>query len=147
MVVEGGVGAGLVAVVSNVFPMVVVFGILGWWRARLDIGSVMTASIALGMAIDGTLHFLPFFRRSRDGGADAAGAVRASYAHCAAAMTQGTVACGLGMLLFASSSYVLAQRFAWMLVALMALALAGDLILLPAMLVGPLGRAFRARRG
>lgn len=147
MVVERGVGAGLVAMVSNVFPMLVVFGILGWWRARLDIGSVMTASIALGMAIDGTLHFLTFFRRSRDGGADAAGAVRAAYAHCAAAMTQGTVACGLGMLLFASSSYVLAQRFAWMLVALMALALAGDLILLPAMLVGPLGRAFRARRG
>ncbi|MFM7107367.1 MAG: efflux RND transporter permease subunit [Planctomycetaceae bacterium] len=148
MVVERGVAAGLVAMVSNVFPMLLVFGVLGWWRARLDIGSGMTASIALGMAIDGTLHFLTFFRRSRDAGADAAAAVRAAYAHCAAAMTQGTVACGLGMLLFAASSYVLAQRFAWMIVTLMALALAGDLVLLPAMLVGRLGRVFApARRG
>lgn len=148
MVVERGVACGLVAMVSNVFPMLLVFGALGWCRASLDIGSVMTASIALGMAIDGTLHFLTFFRRARDGGANAADAVRAAYGHCAAAMMQGTAACGLGLLLFTASSYVLAQRFAWMLVALMALALAGDLVLLPAMLVGRLGRVYApARRG
>jgi hypothetical protein len=147
MVVERGVAAGLVAMVSNVFPMILMFGLLGWSQRPLDIGSVMTASIALGMAIDGTLHFLTFFRRGIAGGATAAQGVRAAFRHCAAAMTQSTLVCGLGILVFAASSFAPTSRFAWMLALLMAAALAGDLVLLPAMLVGPLGRWFRPARG
>ena len=147
MVVERGVGAGLVAMVSNVFPMILMFGLLGWTQTPLDIGSVMTASIALGMAIDGTLHFLTFFRRARDAGSSAADAVHAAYGHCAAAMTQGTLVCGLGILVFALSSFAPTSRFAWMLALLLAAALAGDLVLLPALLVGPAGRCFRPSRG
>jgi predicted RND superfamily exporter protein len=143
MLVEGGVGAGLVAMVSNVFPMILLFGLLGWTRTPLDIGSVMTASIALGMAIDGTLHFLTFYRRGRDDGRPPPAAVHAAFDHCAAAMTQSTLVCGLGILVFSASSFAPTSRFAWMLALLMAAALAGDLILLPAMLVGPLGRVFR----
>ena len=142
MVVEGGVGAGLVAMVSNVFPMILLFGLLGWTRTPLDIGSVMTASIALGMAIDGTLHFLTFYRRARAAGGPPAVAVHAAFDHCAAAMTQSTVVCGLGILVFSASSFAPTSRFAWMLALLMAAALVGDLVLLPAMLVGPLGRVF-----
>ena len=143
MVVEGGVAAGLVAMVSNVFPMVLLFGLLGWTRTPLDIGSVMTASIALGMAIDGTLHFLTFYRRGIDSGESPAEAVHAAYAHCAGAMTESSIVCGLGILVFGLSSFAPTSRFAWMLALLMAAALAGDLVLLPAMLVGPLGRFFR----
>jgi predicted RND superfamily exporter protein len=145
MVVERGIAAGLVAMISNVFPMILLFGLLGWTRRPLDIGSVMTASIALGMAIDGTLHFLTFFRRARDAGSPAADAVRAAFTHCAAAMAQSTLVCGLGILVFAASSFAPTSRFAWMLALLLAAALAGDLVLLPAMLVGPLGRCFRPR--
>ena len=34
------------------------FGVLGWIRFPVDIGMMMTASIALGIAVDGTFHFL-----------------------------------------------------------------------------------------
>jgi predicted RND superfamily exporter protein len=146
MVVERGVAAGLVSMISNVFPMILMFGLLGWSRTPLDIGSVMTASIALGMAIDGTLHFLTFYRRAIDSGREPAAAVQAAFDHCAAAMTQSTVVCGLGILTFSASSFAPTSRFAVMLALLLAAALAGDLVLLPAMLVGPLGRCFRRRR-
>ena len=145
MAVERGVGAGLVAMISNVFPMILLFGVLGWTRTPLDVGSVMTASIALGMAIDGTLHFLTFYRRGIDAGDAPVAAVHAAFAHCAGSMTQSTVVCGLGILVFALSSFAPTSRFAWMLAMLLAAALAGDLVLLPAMLVGPLGRFFTRR--
>jgi predicted RND superfamily exporter protein len=147
MLVERGVAAGLVSMVSNVFPMILMFGLLGWSRTPLDVGSVMTASIALGMAIDGTLHFLTFYRRAIDAGREPAAAVQAAFDHCAAAMTQSTVVCGLGILTFSASSFAPTSRFAVMLALLLAAALAGDLVLLPAMLVGPLGRCFRRTRG
>ncbi|NDC64468.1 MAG: hypothetical protein EBZ59_10915, partial [Planctomycetia bacterium] len=91
---------------------------------------------------DGTLHFLTFFRRARAAGEAAPKAVHVAFDHCAAAMTQSTLVCGLGILVFSASSFAPTSRFAWMLALLMAAALAGDLVLLPAMLVGTLGGAF-----
>ena len=155
MVVGRGVLAGLISMLPNVFPMILLFGLFGWTRTSLDIGSVMTASIALGMAIDGTLHFLTFFRRGLahaagddaiDTAAQRAAAVRSAFHHSASALTQSAIACGLGMLVFAASSFAPTRRFAWMLALLIAAALAGDLIFLPALLTGPLGRYFTPKQ-
>jgi len=151
MAAERGVGAGLVAMIPNVFPMILLFGLLGWSRLPLDIGSVMTASIALGMAVDGTFHFLTFFRRGLDVAADGrsvgqhdrVAAVRAAFHHSAAALTESAIVCGLGILVFAGSSFAPSRRFAWMLSLLVAAALVGDLVVLPALLASPLGRFFR----
>ena len=67
-IVQGGLSAGLVSMVSNVFPPLMIFGLLGWLSVAVDIGSVMTASVALGIAVDDTLHYLTFFRRHLDEG-------------------------------------------------------------------------------
>ena len=153
MVVERGVVAGLVAMVPNVFPMILLFGLLGWTGAALDIGSVMTASIALGMAVDGTFHFLTFFRRGlarwAAGPATHAGraeAVHAAFRHSAAALVQSAFVCGLGILAFAASSFAPTRRFAWMLSLLVFAALVGDLVVLPALLASRLGRWFKPGR-
>ena len=154
MVVEGGLVAGAVAMIPNVFPMLLLFGLLGWTGTALDIGSVMTASIALGMAVDGTFHFLTFFRRSLAGSgtngvpsaADRAEAVHAAFRHSAAALAESSAVCGLGILAFAASSFAPTRQFAWMLALLVAAALVGDLVVLPALLGGPAGSRFRGSR-
>ncbi|MFM7244501.1 MAG: efflux RND transporter permease subunit, partial [Planctomycetaceae bacterium] len=153
MVVEGGVVPGLVAMIPNVFPMILLFGLLGWTAAALDIGSVMTASIALGMAVDGTFHFLTFFRRglaAEAGGAPSAAArataVHAAFRHSAAALCASSFVCGVGILAFAPSEFAPTRRFAWMLSLLVFAALVGDLVVLPALLASPLGRWFRPSR-
>jgi predicted RND superfamily exporter protein len=151
MVAERSMGAGLVAMIPNVFPIILLFGLLGWSRLPLDIGSVMTASIALGMAVDGTFHFLTFFRRGLVTAAGSvaaadgrrAAAVHAAFRHSAAALTESAIVCGLGILVFAGSSFAPSRRFAWMLSLLVAAALVGDLVVLPALLASPLGRFFR----
>ncbi|MBW3596644.1 MAG: MMPL family transporter [Planctomycetes bacterium] len=135
-------GAGLVAMLPNVFPMVIVFGSMGWADVPIDIGTVMTASIALGIAVDGTLHFLTWFRRETAEGATREEAVHKTFRHCARAMTQSSLICGLGLLVFCLSGFLPTQRFAWMIACLLLAALVGDLLFLPAMLVGPVGRIF-----
>lgn len=148
MVVEGGVFAGLAAMIPNVFPMVLLFGLLGWTRATLDIGSVMTASVALGMAVDGTFHFLTFYRHSLRGPAanDRADAIRAAFHHAAGALVQSALVCGLGILAFSASPFAPTRRFAWMLSLLVGAALVGDLMVLPALLSTRVGRWFRPKR-
>ena len=136
------VSAGLVAMLPNVLPAVVLFGAMGWLEIPVDIGSMMTASVALGIAIDGTLHFLIWFRRETSQGVSPRDAVARTYRHCGTAMWQTAVICGLGLLVFGFSQFVPTRRFAWMVFLLLLLALVGDLVVLPALLMGPLRRIF-----
>ncbi|MBL8816729.1 MAG: MMPL family transporter [Planctomyces sp.] len=145
-VVEAGVLNGLLAMMSNIFPIVLMFGIMGWADAPMDIGSVMTASVALGIAVDDTLHFLTFFRRSLASGMTRYEAVLFSYRHCGRAMIQTSVTCSLGLLVFAGSDFAPTSRFAVMMVGLLASALLGDLLLLPALLLSPFGRRFEQKQ-
>ena len=42
--------SGLLAMIPNLFPMLLLFGAMGWKGQAVDIGTVMTASVALGIA-------------------------------------------------------------------------------------------------
>lgn len=61
---------GLVAMISNVIPILVIFGIMGWFGISLNLGTSIVASISLGIAVDDTIHYLMNYRgafaRSRD---------------------------------------------------------------------------------
>ncbi len=140
-----GVLRGLVAMIPNIFPCVVVFGLMGWLGKPVDMGSMMTASVAIGIAVDGTLHFMTWFRRGIDEGLSHAEAVTHAYQHCATAMTQTTLICSFGMLVFCFSGFLPVAKFATLLFWLLMTALAGGLILLPALLYGPLGKVFERR--
>jgi hypothetical protein len=144
ILVLGSLRAGLLAMLPNMYPAIMIFGLMGWLGIPVDIGAMMTASVALGIAVDDTLHFLTWYRIEISRGCDSGEAVRRCFGHCARAMTQTTIICGLGMLVFALSGFVPTQRFAWLMLALLVAALAGDLIFLPALLNSVVGRSFSA---
>ena len=94
------------------------------------------------MAVDDTVHYLRWFRIGLDQGYDRKGAAMVAYERCATAMSQTTLIAGLGLSVFALSTFTPTQRFGYMMLALLFAALFGDLIFLPALLSGPLGRFF-----
>ncbi|MHC4403757.1 MAG: efflux RND transporter permease subunit [Planctomycetota bacterium] len=138
--------AGLLSMIPNVFPVVVIFGIMGWMGILVDVGSMMCASVALGIAVDDTMHYLAWFRRGLDAGLDRKGAAMMAYERCATAMTQTTLIGGLGLSVFAFSTFTPTQEFGVMMLVLLFTALFGDLVFLPALLTGPLGRCFDRRK-
>lgn len=138
--------AGLVAMVPNVFPPVVVFGAMGWLGFQIEIGSVMTASVALGIAVDDTIHFLTWYRRGFKHGKSRYKSIQFAFNHCAKAMIDTTLICGLGVAPFLLSVFMPTVRFSNMMLILLMTALVGDLLLLPAILAGPAGLLFRKRR-
>ncbi|OYP33940.1 efflux RND transporter permease subunit [Rhodopirellula sp. MGV] len=146
IVIQAGVIPGLLSMVPNVFPALTLFGLLGWLGHPLDVGSIMTASVAMGIAVDDTLHYLTFYQRGIDSGASRQQAVRLAYQHCGPAMIQTTVICGGGLSIFIFSDFVPTSGFAWMSVVLLSAALIGDLLILPAMLLSPLGRFSTSRK-
>lgn len=138
--------AGMLSMAPNLFPAVLVFGFMGWRGVLIEIGSVMTASAALGIAVDDTFHFLTWFCRANAGGKSRRESLRIAYERCAGAMMTTTLICSCGLAVFALSTFMPIVHFAWMMVSLLATALVGDLIFLPAMLAGPLGRVFQRSR-
>ncbi len=50
--------AGLLSGVLLVLPVAVVFGLMSWFGQVLDIGTMLTGSIAIGIAVDDTLHLI-----------------------------------------------------------------------------------------
>lgn len=136
------VSAGLLAMIPNIFPAVLVFGAMGWMGRLVDVGAMMTASVALGIAVDDTLHFLTWFGRGLRQGQTRQQAIVHAYRRCAPAMTQTTLVAGLGLLVFALSSFQPVSQFGLLMFILLAAALIGDLVLLPAMLATRLGNYF-----
>jgi uncharacterized protein len=137
--------AGAISMIPNVFPVVVIFGIMGHANILVDIGSMMTASVAMGIAVDDTIHFLTWFRDGLRSGLSRRDAIFKAYKNCAPAMTQTTIIGGIGLSVFAMSTFTPTQRFGTLMLALLAAALVGDLIFLPALLASPLGRFFSVR--
>ena len=144
--------AGLVLLLPAAFPAVVVFGGMGWGNALLksfgtgnlliDIGTVMAPCVALGVTVDDVVHFMLWFRRGISDGMDRKQATMLAYKGCARAMYQSWGVIGIGLSVFSLSPFGPTQRFGHMMLAMLTVALVGNLVLLPALLAGPLGDIF-----
>ena len=130
---------GLVAMLPNLLPVGLVFGLISWCGQKVDIGTMITASVALGVAVDGTLHLLTWFKRGVRKGLDRRAATAEALSHCGPAMWQTSAAVGLCLLALMPAELLLVSRFGWLMAALIGAALIADVVLLPCLLAGPLG--------
>lgn len=134
MLITRSITIGLLAMIPNVLPIALVFGGMGWLRIPIDIAGVLTASIALGIAVDDTLHFVSWHTASKRMGTNAQTAIQFSFHHCATAMMQTTLISCAAMLPFFLADFIPTRRFAILMVCMLCGAILGDLVFLPALL-------------
>jgi uncharacterized protein len=145
MLVARSIPAGLVAMLPNALPVLTVFGGMGWLGLPVDIGSMMSASIALGVAVDDTIHYLTWFREDLKTTRDRPTAILAAYRRCAAPTLQAALISGVGLSVFALSTFVPTRQFGLMMLVILLAGAVAELIMLPALLAGPLGRVFAVK--
>ncbi len=126
--------AGLVAMIPNLTPIILVFGTLGLCDYAIDIGIMMTASIALGLAVDGTFHFLFSYRDCRKTSGCRYRAVRKAILQTGLPIISSALISGTGLLALGFSPFKPTMRFGVLMFCLLLAALIGDLVLLPAFL-------------
>lgn len=139
VVLTRNIVAALATIVAAVIPIVATLGALGWLGVKLDVGMMMAAGVALGVALDGAIHYLGWFRRALSAGLDRRDAARQAFDRCVEPMLQTTLIAGLGMAVLATSSLTPMQHFGYLMLATLGLALVGDLIVLPTILASPVG--------
>ncbi|MEZ6131449.1 MAG: MMPL family transporter [Planctomycetaceae bacterium] len=146
MILLRSLPAGLMSSVPGVLPIAVVFGLMSWTGFVLDIGTMLTGSVAMGIAVDDMLHLLTWFRVSIREGKSQDEAVAQALHHCGPAMTQTTLVIALSLLLLYPADLLLISRFGWVMAALLGVAWVSSVLLLPALLAGSLGRMIGSER-
>ncbi len=146
MWVCGSIAAGFVLILPNVLPVLVVFGGMGWLGIPVDIGSMMAASIALGVAVDDTIHFMAWFTDDYQVLGNRTAAVLSAYRRSATATLQAALINGLGLSVFATSSFTPTKRFGWLMLTILIAGVVAELIMCPSLLFGPLGKVFEKKR-
>lgn len=63
IVLIGNIRMGLISMIPNVIPVILTLGFMGWAGINLDLFTMLIGSIAIGLAVDDTIHFLHNFRR------------------------------------------------------------------------------------
>lgn len=124
----------VLAMIPNLVPIVIVFGALGWYGFPVDIGMMMTGSIALGITVDGTYHFLMRYQERIASGHDSTRSVREALVTTGGPIFESIIVSSIGMLALALSSFAPTMRFGVLMAVLLLTALFGGLVLLPALL-------------
>jgi uncharacterized protein len=123
----------LIAIIPNILSTMLVLGVMGWFKIPLDLMTITIAAIAMGIAVDDTIHFVHrFTHESQD--KSAADAVKATYASIGFALLYTTFIITLGFSLLSFSDFVPSVMFGLLTGLAMLVALLTDLTLLPAML-------------
>ena len=122
----------IIAMIPNVFPVFMYFGVLGWTGITLNVTTGLVADIVLGIAVDDTVHFLTNFNRfARKTGNEIEG-VKATLLHVARPVTTTTVALILGFGVLGLSSLNQQAEFGKLAGITLAFAWLTDVIFTPA---------------
>ena len=135
MIVLRSFWLGLLAMLPNLFPIVVLFGLLGWLDWPIDLAIAMTASVALGIAVDDTTHFLIRFRVFGGTTANIVAPIQKAISQCGPAMMQTTAIGSAGLLVYAFSEMTVVSNFSISITCMLVLALIADILILPALLL------------
>ncbi|MCP5464419.1 MAG: MMPL family transporter [Deltaproteobacteria bacterium] len=125
---------GLISMIPNLVPIVMVFGLMGWVGIPLNMITLMIASIAIGIAVDDTIHLTIHIRKKTTEGMGLDDAIVSAFHHIGLAVISTSVILALGFLTMVISSFIPTQQFGFYTALTVVFALLCDLLLLPAVL-------------
>ena len=134
------VGAGLVAAIPNLLPIVAVGTILNVIGSGMQLTSVVSLTIAFGIAIDDTIHYLNVLFRTP--GRDIRSRLVATSRQVGPVLIGTTFILVGGMLMTQTSGLATIALFGLLAIGALIVALFGDLVFLPAIIAGPARRLF-----
>lgn len=126
---------GVVGMVPNLFPILVCFGLMGWTGIPLSMETSLIASIAIGLAMDDTLHYLVYYNQEFKRDLDKKRALKTTSLHMGRPIVCTTITICLGFSVLMLSHFKPTAVFGFLMVVTMFAALIGDLLLLPSLLL------------
>jgi len=128
---------GLVSLIPNIPPLAAVFGILGWCGICLDGVTVFTATVAVGLAVDNTIHFVAQLKREMKLNPHLAveQSMFQAYDLAAKPMAAWSIVTCLGFLAMLATPFRASENFGILVAAAVFMGIFGDLIFMQSIIM------------
>ena len=135
VILIGRVRIGLLSMIPNLAPIILVLGVIGATPFKLDLFTMLVASIAIGLAVDDTIHFMHNFRRYYEQSGDPRQAVHETLHSTGRAMLVTTIVLSVGFFIFVFASMNNLFAFGLLTAFTIVMALAADYLVAPALMM------------
>jgi predicted RND superfamily exporter protein len=121
-----------ISIMPGIFPIVIAGAVLWWFDEGLQFASIVALTVAFGLGLSATIHYLNRLRLEYVPGEDPAVGVKRATVLVGPALILTTLvlACGLGVTIFSDLPSL--RLFGWLGAFTLIAALIGDLLILPA---------------
>jgi predicted RND superfamily exporter protein len=131
----GSVKTGFISMLPNLAPVVLTLGIMGWTGIELDYGKVSIAAVAMGIAVDDTIHLVSRFRHEFRRRGRYEEALFAAMQDVGRALLITSIALVLGFLMLVFSTLASQATYGILLATTIVTALIADFLLMPALVL------------
>ncbi|SFV71039.1 Predicted exporter of the RND superfamily [hydrothermal vent metagenome] len=135
MLIMGSVRIGLLSMIPNLAPIIVGLLLMVIFGIPLDMFTLLIGSIAIGLAVDDTIHFMHNFRRYYLKHGDASKAIEETFFTTGKAMLITSIVLSLGFFAYIMANMISVQNFGLLTGSVIVLALLSDLLLAPALMM------------
>ncbi len=135
IILLGRLGIGLLSMIPNLFPIILILGIMEWFHISLDAFTLLIGSIAIGLVVDDTIHFFNNFQFFYDREGDVRKAVVLTLQSTGRAVLFTSLVLSSGFFIYMFASLGNLFYFGLLTGITILLALCADLILAPALMV------------
>ncbi len=124
-----------IAIISNIIPIGVIFGLMGWFGIPLDLMTITIAAISIGIGVDDTIHYIHRYKEEFHFDRDYILTMRRTHNSIGYAMfyTSFAVVVGFSILIF--SNFIPTIYFGLLTMLVMIVVLLSALLLLPKLLI------------
>ncbi|MFN9271309.1 MAG: efflux RND transporter permease subunit [Planctomycetaceae bacterium] len=125
---------GLISLVPNLLAIGLVVGVMGWLHLPINIGTAMIASVAMGLSVDSSIHYLKGLEQELAAGGDFAAALDRTQQNVGSALICANLALVVGFLVLTLSNFIPLVYFGLLSSVAMVGGLVGNLLVLPLLL-------------
>lgn len=131
----GSFQGGIMAMVPNLIPALLGFGLMGLMGIPLDTDTLLIAPLIIGIAVDDTVHFMTHYRVDLARTGSISAALHSTIRDVGQAVMFTTMILGLGFAMLSFSGYLGMVKMGFFGSAAIFIALLCDLFLIPAMIM------------
>ena len=135
IILIGRVRIGLLSMIPNLAPIIATLGVMGWFAIPMNLFTMLVGNIAIGLAVDDTIHFMHNFRRYFEESGDAKAAVMETLHTTGRAMLITSCVLSIGFFIFMFATMNNLIQFGFLTGLVIILALFADYFIAPALMV------------
>ncbi len=135
MLILGSVRLGLLSMIPNLVPIILGLLLMYMLNIPLDAFTLLIGSIAIGLAVDDTIHFMHNFKRYYLVSKNSAKAIEQTFFTAGKALLITTIVLALGFYSYLFGEMTSVQNFGLLTGTVIIMALLSDLLLAPALMI------------